>query len=169
MMRGSGAPPRWACAPMPGAALRFREPRACGVLALGAGAPVSTVVGSMSPPVLGPVYVREVCEGWQMLPTTLSEGKVRRREASGSSPEFRMHAEVWFNTYEARLPMRSWSSSKGGGGLLVGGLSALRGETRCCELSRNQRARLFSPWLAERLAYCILGINGGKKSTILAA
>ena len=65
--------------------------------------------------------------------------------------------------------MRSWSSSKGGGGLLVGGLSALRGEIRCCELSRNQRARLFSPWLAERLAYCILGINGGKKSTILAA
>ena len=53
--------------------------------------------------------------------------------------------------------------------MLVGGLSALRGEIRCCELSRNQRARLFSPWLAERLAYCILGINGGKKSTILAA
>ena len=53
--RGSGAPPRWACTPTPGAALRFREPRTCGVLVLGAGAPVPTIVGSMSPPVLGPV------------------------------------------------------------------------------------------------------------------
>ena len=38
-----------------------------------------------------------------MLPMTLSEGKVRRREVSGLSPEFRMPAEVWFDLTLMRL------------------------------------------------------------------
>lgn len=40
-----------------------------------------------------------------MLPTTLSEGKIHRREVSGLSPEFRMHAEVWFE-----LTLMGWAA-----------------------------------------------------------